>query len=441
MNEKLFGDWMRAYTLTPGFDDSGVHRGLRNADGTGVTVGVTKIGSVQGYVIRDERKVAMPGELIYRGYSVTDLVDAHQKENTFGFEETAYLLLTGKLPSKSEFAQFKALLAEARILPDHFFEDMILKAPSRNVMNGLERSVLALYSFDAQAEDNSPENLLRQAILLIGGFPTLVADAYTVKRHVFDGDSLYLHNPDPALTTAEDFLRMIRKDRSYSDDEAKLLDLMLMLHAEHGGGNNSAFSCRVLSSTGTDTYSAIAAAVGSLKGPLHGGANAKVMEMLSFAKQEISVVSDASVRAWLEKVLSGTAGDRSGKIYGLGHAVYTESDPRAAAIRKYARKLAAQKGAEADLELLEAIERVGVPMLMDRLGRKLQMCANVDLYSGLVYSMLGIPDELYTPLFAIARIVGWSAHRIEEVLAGGRIMRPAYRSDMQPAAYIPMDQR
>lgn len=427
----LFPNPETAYCLSPDCDMHGVRRGLRNPDGTGVTVGVTRVGSVQGYLIRDERKVAVPGNLLYRGYSVTDLVDAHAAAGTFGYEEIVYLLLAGSLPDAAQADSIRALLAQARVLPKQFFEDMILRAPSHNMMNGLERSVLALYSYDDRADDTSPENVLCQSVKLIGGFPTIVANAYAVKRHVFDGDSLYLHNPDLSLSEAEDFLRMIRCDQSYTEEEAKLLDLMLMLHAEHGGGNNSTFSCRCVTSTGTDTYSAIAAAVGSLKGPLHGGANAKVMEMLSLAKQEVGGRDDASVRDWLRKVLDREAGDRSGKIYGLGHAVYTESDPRALAIRKYARALAAQKGMTADLELLEAIERNGVPMLMERLGRRLQMCANVDLYSGLVYAMLGIPDDLYTPLFAIARIAGWCAHRLEELISGGKIMRPAYRADME----------
>ncbi|MBQ7566442.1 MAG: citrate synthase [Oscillospiraceae bacterium] len=440
--QDLCGGLTAAYRVDPANYACGtVRRGLRNADGTGVTVGVTRVGSVQGYYVRDERKVAVPGELYYRGIRVTDLIDSHRRLDVFGFEETVYLLLFGSLPDEARFSHFCRILTDARKLPDGFFEDMILKAPTRNMMNALERSVLALYCYDDRPDDISPENVLRQSVELIARFPTIVANAYAVKRHIFDDDSLTVHIPDPSLTAAEDFLRMIRHDKRYTDSEAKLLDLMLTLHAEHGGGNNSTFSCRCVTSTGTDTYSAIAAAVGSLKGPLHGGANGKVTEMLDFAKSELPSRSDEAVRGWLTKVLAGEAGDRSGKIYGLGHAVYTESDPRAVAIRKYARDMAEQTGFAADLELLETIERVGVPLLMERLGRKLPMCANVDLYSGLVYTMLGIPRELFTPLFAIARIAGWSAHRLEELISGGRIMRPAYRAEMTAAPYVPMAAR
>ncbi|MBO4854672.1 MAG: citrate synthase [Oscillospiraceae bacterium] len=418
-----------------------VKRGLRNADGTGVMAGVTRVGSVQGYYMRDMEKVPIPGELYYRGISATELVDTHRRLNTFGYEEVAYLLLFGKLPNAEQLHRFNQILIGARNLPDGFLEDMILKAPSKNIMNKLERSVLALYSYDEDPDDISLENVMRQSIELIGCFPSIVANAFAVKRHVFDHRSLYIHNPDKKLSIAENFLRMMRTDKSYTDDEAKLLDLMLILHAEHGGGNNSTFACRTLSSSGTDTYSAIAAAVGSLKGPLHGGANAKVTEMLNCISENVSEVTDENVRAYLIKLLNGEAGDRSGKIYGLGHAVYTVSDPRAVAIHKYARSMAVEKGYSREFELLETIERVGIPLLMEKLDRTLPMCANVDLYSGLVYRMLDIPQELFTPLFAIARISGWCAHRLEEILTGGRIIRPAYRSSMTYASYVPLDER
>lgn len=431
-----------AYSIDPRYyAGDAVKRGLRNADGTGVVAGVTQIGSVQGYYMRDLEKVPIPGELYYRGISATELADNHSQSGTFGYEEVAYLLLFGKLPTTEQLHRFNKILTGARALPDNFFEDMILKAPSRNIMNKLERSVLVLYSYDERPDDTSLENVMRQSIELIGCFPSIVADAYAVKRHAFDHKSLYIHNPDEKLSVAENFLRMLRPDKSYTDEEAKLLDLMLMLHAEHGGGNNSTFACRTLTSSGTDTYSAIAAAVGSLKGPLHGGANAKVMEMLGYINENVRDVTDDNVRDYLVRLLRGEAGDKSGKIYGMGHAVYTISDPRATAIRKYARNLAEAKGYGRELSLLEAVERVGAPLLMEHFHRTLPMCANVDLYSGLVYQMLDIPQDLYTPLFAIARISGWCAHRLEELLTGGRIVRPAYRASMHYQNYIPMEDR
>ena len=430
------------YRIDPRYYASdAVKRGLRNADGTGVMAGVTRVGSVQGYYLRDYEKVPIPGRLYYRGIDVNEILDMHRSLGTFGYEEVAYLLLFGKLPTQDQFQHFNAILAAARALPDGFFEDMILKAPSKNIMNKLERSVLVLYSYDDNPDDTSVENVMRQSIELIGRFPTIVADAYAVKHHVFDRGSLYIHNPVDSLSMSENFLRLVRKDKSYSHEEARLLDLMLILHAEHGGGNNSTFACRTLTSSGTDTYSAIAAAVGALKGPLHGGANAKVMEMLRYMDESIGVVNEENVREYLLRLLDGKAGDRSGKIYGLGHAVYTISDPRAVAIKRYARDVAATSGYARQFELLETVERVGIPMLMERSGRELPMCANVDLYSGLVYSMLGIPPALYTPLFAMARVSGWCAHRLEELISGGRIIRPAYRSSMQPTEYVPIELR
>ena len=431
-----------SYKINPKlYAGDAIKRGLRNADGTGVMAGVTTVGSVQGYYLRDYEKVPIPGELYYRGINVMDLVEYHASSRTFGFEETAYLLLFGKLPSREQLDTFNAVLTEARVLPDGFFEDMILKAPSKNIMNKLERSVLALYSYDDNPDDTSLENIMRQSIELIGCVPTIVADAYAVKRHVFDGRSLHIHNPKEMLSAAENFLRLVRSHKSYSEDEALLLDLMLILHAEHGGGNNSAFACRTLTSSGTDTYSAIAAAVGALKGPLHGGANAKVAEMLGYIAENVPDVTDGAIRDYLVKLLNKEAGDGSGVIYGLGHAVYTVSDPRAEAIKKFARKMADEKGFAKDFDRIETVERVGIPLLMERVGRELPMCANVDLYSGLVYRMLDIPGDLYTPLFATARIAGWCAHRLEESLTGGRIIRPAYRSSMKYSDYVPIEDR
>lgn len=425
----------------PCLDDPSIKRGLRNADGTGVIVGVSNIGSVQGYYVEDGVRVPVPGKLYYRGISMEDIVNAHRKSGTFGYEEVAYLLLFGKLPTREQQMRFNRLLEKSRRLPDRFNEDMILKAPSCNVMNQLERCVLGLYAYDEAADDVSVQNITRQSIELIGRFPLIAANAYRAKRHYYDHKSLHLHNPVPELSVAENYLRMLRADKSYTQDEARLLDLMLILHAEHSS-NNSTFVCRAISSSGTDTYSAIAGAVGSLKGPLHGGANAKVMQMFRALKEELGdAPTDAALGAYLDRVLDGEAGDRSGKIYGLGHAVYTISDPRAVIIKNYAMDLAGDKGRAADLELMERIEAIGIEKIMARRKTKIAMCANVDMYSGLIYDMLGIPEDMYTPLFASARIAGWCAHRLEEVITGGRIMRPAYRAAVIRAPYIPLSER
>ncbi len=436
------GDLKERYAINYGAGQYNLKRGLRNADGTGVLVGFTKGGSVQGYMVEDGAPVPIPGKLYYRGYDVMDIVNSHAENGTFGYEEVAYLLLMGQLPTHEQFRKFDTVLSHARILPDGFTEDMIIKAPSKNIMNKLARSVLALYSYDDNPDDTSLENIMRQSIELIGRFPVIVANAYAVKRHYFDGKSLYIHVPKEELSVSENFLRIVRKDKSYTREEALLLDIMLMLHAEHGGGNNSAFTCRVLSSSGTDTYSAIAGAVGSLKGPLHGGASKKVMDMFNDLKANVKdVKDDAEVSYYLEKLLDGEAFDGAGKIYGLGHAVYTMSDPRAEALKKYAQKMAESTGNLDDFLLMETIERLGIPMIMDKKGKTMPICANVDMYSGLVYTMLGIPEDLLTPLFAIARIAGWCSHRIEEVLTGGRIIRPAYRSVAKKQIYIPMEKR
>ncbi|NLH01463.1 MAG: citrate synthase [Clostridiales bacterium] len=441
--KNLCGDIKAAYTIdSDQYKNHAIKRGLRNEDGTGVMAGVTRIGSVQGYYIQDNGRVPIPGKLYYRGIDVEEIIKEHTEKGTFGYEEVAYLLLMGRLPTKDQFEQFNTILSKARTLPQNFTEDMILKAPSRNVMNKLSRSVLALYSYDDNPDDTSIENLVRQSIELIGRFPIIVANAYAVKRHHYDGKSLYLHVPRENLSTSENFLRMLRKDKSYTPEEAHLLDLMLILHAEHGGGNNSAFACRVLSSTGTDTYSAISAAVNSLKGPLHGGANSKVMEMFRDISENVRDYNDdEEIAAYLNKIMDGAAGDGMKKIYGLGHAVYTLSDPRAVILKKYAEDMAEKKGYSEQFRLMESIERLGLPIIMERKKLSAPICANVDMYSGLVYSMLGIPEDLYTPLFAIARISGWCAHRIEEVLTCNKIIRPAYRAAFEHQNYIPMEQR
>lgn len=430
------------YAISPeAYNDQSVKRGLRNADGTGVVIGVSHIGSVQGYYVEDGARVPMPGKLYYRGISVEDIVEAHQASCTFGYEEVAYLLLLGRLPTRLQQQQFNEILASARQMPSGFTEDIILKAPSRDIMNQLARSVLALYSYDDMADDTSAENILRQSIELISRFPLIAANAYAAQQHYFYGKSLFLHYPSPDLSVAENLLRMTRADASYTSEEAHLLDLMLILHAEHSS-NNSTFVCRAISSSGTDTYSAIAGAVGSLKGPLHGGANARVLNMFRDIKSAVGEApTDAALGAYLDRILDGEANDHSGKIYGLGHAVYTMSDPRAVIIQRYATTLAESKGRLGDLELMERVEQLGIQKIMARKHQTLPMCANVDMYSGLIYNMLGIPEALYTPLFASARIAGWCAHRLEEVLTGNRIMRPAYRAALKKQPYIPIDTR
>ncbi len=430
--------------IDPGYYEKwDVKRGLRNADGTGVVAGVTQIGNVRGYYIQDGEKMPMEGQLFYRGIAITDLIRGFQQQGRFGFAETAYLLLFGKLPKAEQLEAFSQVMDELRTLPAGFTEDMILKAPSPNIMNKLARSVLALYSYDDDPESPGLEHEIMRSLRLIAQVPTIVAHAFAVKRHYYDDESLYLHRPKPGLAVAEDFLRSIRPDNRFSELEARLLDLCLVLHMEHGGGNNSAFTCRVLSSTGTDTYSAIAAAVGSLKGPRHGGANKKVMEMFGYIEDAVADWADADeVERCLEKIARKEAGDGTGLIYGMGHAIYTLSDPRAVLLKDFARKVAQEKGYTKEFQLFETVERL-TPQVLERVrGEKRIMCANVDMYSGLVYKMMNIPPELYTPLFAVARVVGWCAHRIEEVYnPGNKIIRPAYRAVAPVRPYVPLEER
>ena len=442
--ESLCDEFQRHNQIDPSYYKKwDVKRGLRNADGTGVMAGITRIGNVRGYYMQDGEKIPDQGHLIYRGIDVDDLISGFMSENRFGFEETAYLLLFGALPTRSQLEQFKAILAEYHTLPPMFTEDMIIKAPSHDVMNKLARSVLALYSYDPDPDNNSLPNQLRQALQLIARCPTIVAHAFAVKRHYFDDDSLYLHRPQPGLSVAENFLYSVRHDNQFTEDEAKLLDLCLVLHMEHGGGNNSAFACRVLSSSGTDIYSSIAAAVGSLKGPRHGGANKKVMEMFGYIEQEVKDwKDDDQIRACLGRLIRRETGDRSGLIYGMGHAIYTLSDPRAVLLKRFARSVAAKKGMLEEFELFEAVERLTPEVFAREKDDTKVLCANVDLYSGLVYKMMGIPPELYTPLFAIARMVGWCAHRVEEVCSpGNKIIRPAYKAVAPSRPFIPLDNR
>lgn len=418
-----------------------VKRGLRDINGNGVLTGLTDISEIRSSRMENGVKIPCEGQLFYRGYSIEDLVRSMPSDHSFGFEVTAYLLLFGELPNKEQLDGFIKQLSFYRTLPTNFVRDIIMKAPSGDMMNTLARSVLTMYSYDDAPDDISIPNVLRQCIQLIAIFPLLSVYGYQAYRHYHDGKSLYIHQPKPEFTTAENILRILRSDKQFTPLEAKVLDIALMLHAEHGGGNNSTFVCRALSSSGTDTYSAIAGAVGSLKGPLHGGANAKVMEMFRYVKENVNPKDDGSIRDYLAKLLNKEAGDHSGKIYGLGHAVYTISDPRAVLLKKYAKHMAEIKGYAEDFQLLEKIEEMGIPMIQAKTGSEIPMCANVDMYSGLVYTMLGIPEDVFTPLFASARIAGWCANRIEEVVTCHRIMRPAYRAVIKRAHYDPIEAR
>ena len=424
------------------FDLYNVKRGLRNPDGTGVLAGLTLICNVHGYLIADSERVPDEGKLTYRGIDLNDIVNGCLAENRFGFEEVAWLLLFGKQPTRGQLDRFCKVLNSYRELPEYFAEDMIIKAPSRNVMNKLGRSVLALYSYDSNPEDPSIENNMRQSIQLIAQLPTIMTYAYQVKRRHFDKKSMYFHPIDPTQFTAESILNAIRPDRVFTDEEAKLLDICMMVHAEHGGGNNSTFTTRVLSSTGTDIYSAISAAIGSLKGPRHGGANHRVMAMMNELMANVKDWEDEDeVSAYLAKILRGEAGDHSGLIYGIGHAVYTLSDPRAVILKRQAGKLAEKCGMLKKFRLFELVEKLAPKVFAKVTGKKKVMCANVDFYSGLVYEMLHIPPDLYTPMFAVSRIAGWCAHRMEEMTTCGRIMRPAYRSLSKNVPYVPIGKR
>ncbi|MCM1322048.1 MAG: citrate/2-methylcitrate synthase [Bacteroides sp.] len=419
-----------------------VRRGLRYADGRGVLIGLTQIGDVVGYEMVDGEKKAVPGKLIYRGYNIEDIIRDSEKHEQFGFEQIVYLLLFGELPTQAQLEEFSAFLGSKRMLPENFTEDMIMKAPSSDIMNKLARGVLASYSYDSNPEDTSPANNLRQCIELIARFPTLTAYAYQAKQRFYEKKSMYIHNPKPELSTAENILRLIRYDKAYTKLEAEILDLALILHAEHGGGNNSTLSVHVISSADTDTYSAIAAAVGSLKGKRHGGANIQVMGMMDDIKANIRDWSnEREIKDYLRKIVRKEAFNRTGLIYGQGHAVYTVSDPRAVLLRDKAEKLAAEKGCLEEYGLYRLVEKIAPDVIREEKGDQKKICTNVDFYSGLVYSMLNIPRDLFTPIFAISRIAGWSAHRIEEIVAGGRIYRPAYKNVQPERAFVPIEER
>ena len=423
------------------YEKYSIKRGLRNQNGTGVLVGVTKVGDVSGYKIKDGKKIPSEGELYYRGYPLTTMVRDIEKSQRLGFEEIIYLLLFDKLANKEEISNFKKILAKNRKLPDYFIEDAILKVPGSDIMNKMMRAMLALYTYDANPDGTDPLNVLGQSLSLIAKMPLLAIYSYQVKIHKFDNKSWGSHNPNPEKSIAENILAMLRVDQNYSRKEAEILDLLLIIHAEHGGGNNSAFATHVVSSSGTDSYSAMAAGLASLKGPRHGGANIKVANMIDNIKENIRDKKDEEeIRAYLEKILDKKAFDQAGLIYGLGHAVYTLSDPRAVLLKKKARELAKIKGREEDFSFVENIEKIGQGLIMEKLDRTYPPCANVDLYSGLVYDMLKIPRELFLPIFAIARTVGWSAHRLEQ-LADNKIIRPAYLSLSERKEYIELNKR
>jgi citrate synthase len=439
--------WSRLSEASSAFDPAlfveyDVKRGLRDVSGRGVLAGLTQIGDVVGSRIEGDSRVPAPGQLIYRGIDVTELVDGFVAEDRLGFEETAYLLLFGELPSRQDLALFGENLASYRRLPRQFIHNAILNMPSRDIMNSMSRSVLSMYVLDKRADDTSISNVLRQSLHLISKFPMLSVYAYQAYLEEFHGRSLVIHRPMAELSTAENFLHMLRPNSKFTPLEAQVLDLSLVLHAEHGGGNNSSFTAHVVSSTGTDTYSAIAAALGSLKGPKHGGANIKVVRMFDDLKARVrDWKDDEEISAYLQRVLDKQEFDRSGLIYGMGHPVYSVSDPRTLVLRGHAEQLAAEKGLAEEYRLHARVEQLAPEVI----GRSRTMfkgvSANVDFYSGFVYKMLDIPEELYTPLFAVSRVVGWCAHRLEEIVSGGKIIRPAYKSVAGVREYVPLEAR
>ena len=438
----LYTDFEKCHSIDPCYYTTcDIKRGLRNADGTGVVVGVTNISNVHGYVVSEGDKVPDRGRLSYRGYSISDLVDHAVAENRFGFEETAYLLMAGELPTAEQLKTFNDLIAAQRDLPDGFTANYIMKPPTRDLMNAMSRAVLQLYAFDDEAENRSSEHEIDTAIMLLSRLPRIMVLSYHVMRDKFFGDSMFIHHYIPGQSTAETILSMLRPDRQFTDTEAKTLDIMLMLHAEHGGGNNSTFTCRAVTSADTDPYSAYAAAIGSLKGARHGGANNRTLRMTDDIKQHVADITDeGQVADYLRKIVRKEAYDRTGLIYGMGHAVYTLSDPRAELLHKYAERLVVGTEHEAEFRLLEIIERLA-PQLLAEAGKSKDICANVDLYSGCVYSTLGVPRELLTPMFASARMAGWSAHRFEEIVSGKRIMRPAFKKTGHAREYVDIADR
>ncbi|MCI9617624.1 MAG: citrate/2-methylcitrate synthase [Eubacterium sp.] len=424
------------------FTEYGVKRGLRDLNGKGVVTGITNISRIESSEIVDGKTVPCPGKLYYRGYHIQELVKGFMEEGRYGFEEIAYLLVFGELPTQENLREFQEMLSTGRRLPTNFVRDVIMKAPSSDIMNSLTKSVLTLASYDKNVSDTSIENVIRQCIQLIALFPMLSVYGYQAYNHYKKNGSLYIHRPKSDLSTSENLLRMLRPNKQYTELEAKVLDLALVLHMEHGGGNNSTFTTRVVTSSGSDTYSTIAAALSSLKGPRHGGANIMVVEMFKDIKKNVSDITDeAEVKEYLRKILHKEVFNKKGLIYGMGHAVYSVSDPRADIFKAFVEKLAIEKGREKDFALYSMIERLAPEVIAQERRMYKGVSANVDFYSGLVYSMLDIPEELFTPMFAIARIVGWSAHRIEELVNADKIMRPAYVSNCGYNEYHKMDNR
>jgi len=419
-----------------------VKRGLRDINGNGVVAGLTEVSRIKAKEKdADGNEIPCRGELYYRGIDLKDIVSGFLDEGRMGFEETVFLLLTSKLPNRKELADFNAQLSAYRDLPKFFVSDMILKAPGKDMMNMLSRGVLALYAYDESPDDISTPNVLRQCLQLIAEFPLLAVYGYHSFMHYHNGSSLFIHYPKKELSTAENLLYILREDGEYTPLEAKLLDLALVLHAEHGGGNNSTFTTHVVTSSGTDTYSAISAALGSLKGPRHGGANIKVVQMFDDIKANVDYRDEGALKDHLVKLLDKQAFDRSGLIYGMGHAVYSLSDPRAEILHKYAQKLSAEKGLEEDFALYETVARLAPEIIAEKRRMYKGVSANVDFYSGMVYRMLGLPEELFTPIFAVSRIAGWSAHRLEEIQNAGKIIRPAYTNVKKEIGYLPIGER
>lgn len=424
------------------YRENQVKRGLRDIDGTGVVTGLTDISDVIAKKVVDGVKQPCAGELYYRGIDVKELIKNYDDQSLSGFEETIYLLLFNKLPNKTELTEFKNLLAQYRKLPKNFVRDVILKAPNKDIMNSLARSILALYSYDHHALDNSIDNVLRQCLTLISVLPLFAVYAYHAHMHYNESKSLIIHRPDYNLSTAENILHMLRPDCKYTALEAKVLDIAFILHAEHGGGNNSTFTTHVVTSAGTDTYSTITAALCSLKGPKHGGANIKVVEMFADIKKHVKNWSDKEeLKAYLSKILAGEAFDGAGLIYGMGHAVYSISDPRAQVFKGFVEQLAAEKGRKKEFKLYSLVETLSQELICEKRKIVKGVSANVDFYSGFVYNMLGLPMELYTPMFAVARMAGWSAHRMEELLNAGKIIRPAYVSTNGRNPYVKLEDR
>lgn len=423
------------------YEEYDVKRGLRESDGKGVLTGLTEISDVVAFKNENGKKVPQEGQLYYQGYNIMDLQQGFVNRR-FNFEEIIYLLLFGALPNKQQLHSFIDILAEYRELPNKFVRDVIMKAPSMDVMNALQRSVLTLYSYDENPDDISIQNVLKQCLSLIATFPLISVYAYHAYQHYHNDKSLVIRYPDPELSTAENILRILRGDGQFTELEARVLDIALIIHADHGGGNNSTFTTHVVSSTGTDTYSAVAASLGSLKGPKHGGANLKVENMFDEIKANVrNWGNDDAIREYLLKIMNKEAFDKSGLIYGMGHAVYTLSDPRAVILKEYARSLAVEKGRTDEFELYEKVERIASELLTNRKKLHKPICCNVDFYSGFVYSMLGIPKQMFTPIFAISRIAGWSAHRIEELVNEGKIIRPAYKYVGHHREYVELNER